>query len=193
MPVASGSNVRRPAGIVPLFIVAFALYVGTEAGVGGWSTSHLEFVGLSPATAAAVTSGFWLALAAGRLLAGMIPPRIPESAVVITASVLGALALLAAGLGGPAPIAYVATGLFLAPIFPSAIVWLARRLPEDARATSLLFPGAMVGGALIPALIGLVIARVGLRGAPVVLSAVAFGTFLAFALARGLRSTRSHD
>lgn len=193
LPVASTVKVQRPVGLVPVFVIGFALYVGTEAGVGGWSTSHLEFVGLAPATAAAFTSGFWLALAVGRLLAGLIPPRVPESVVVITASALAAVALLVAAFGRPAPVAYLLTGLAIAPIFPSAIVWLARRLPADARATSWLFLGAMAGGALFPAVIGFVIARVGLGGAPVVLSAVAFGTVVAFTLAWRLSGTPSRS
>lgn len=184
LPVAPKSVARRPTALVVIFVVAFALYVGTEAGVGGWSTSHLRSLGLGAAAAAALTSGFWLAQALGRLLIALLPSRIPESAIVTTASALGALALLAAVSGRAAPIAYVVTGLVIAPIFPTGIVWLARLLPGDSRTTSWLFPGAMLGGAVIPAVIGFVIAGVGLGGAPVVLSAVALGTFLAFALAR---------
>jgi FHS family glucose/mannose:H+ symporter-like MFS transporter len=189
LPVAPKSAARRPTALVAIFVVAFALYVGTEAGVGGWSTSHLRSLGLGAASAAALTSGFWLALGLGRLLIALLPSRIPESAIVTTASALGALALLAAVFGGAAPIAYVVTGLVIAPIFPTGIVWLARLLPGDSRATSWLFPGAMLGGALTPAAIGLVIARVGLGGAPIVLSAVALGAFLAFSGA-GLLSSR---
>ncbi len=191
LPVAPRSSVRRPTALVAIFVVAFALYVGTEAGVGGWSTSHLRSLGLGAASAAALTSGFWLAMAVGRLLIGVLPSRVPEPAIVITASALGALALLAAISGGAAPVAYVVTGLVIAPIFPTGIVWLARLLPGDSRATSWLFPGAMVGGAVIPAVIGFAIARVGLGGAPVVLSAVALGTFLAFSGARLLATRES--
>jgi MFS transporter, FHS family, glucose/mannose:H+ symporter len=191
LPVAPHSSARRPTALVAIFVVAFALYVGTEAGVGGWSTSHLRSLGLGAASAAALTSGFWLAMAVGRLLIGLVPPRVPEWAIVITASALGALALLAAISGGAAPIAYVVTGLVIAPIFPTGIVWLATLLPGDSRATSWLFPGAMAGGAVIPAVIGFAIARVGLGGAPVVLSAVALGTFLAFSGARLLATRRS--
>ncbi len=188
LPVAARAAAGRPNALVLIFVIAFALYVGTEAGVGGWSTSHLESTGLRSTTAAALTSGFWLALGLGRLVVALLPSRISEPAIVTTASALGALALLAAVSGRAAPIAYVVTGLVIAPIFPTGIVWLAKLLPGDSRATSWLFPGAMVGGALIPATIGFVIARVGLGGAPVVLSAVAFGTFLAFATARLLSS-----
>ena len=184
LPVAPPSKAPRPAGLVMVFVAGFALYVGTEAGVGGWSTSHLRSLGLGAATAAGLTSGFWLAMAAGRLLVGLLPARVPEWAIVTTGSALGAIALLSAVWGPAAPVAYVVTGLVIAPIFPTAIVWLARLLPGDSRATSWLFPGAMVGGAVIPAVIGFVIARVGLGGAPVVLAGVAMGTFLAFCIAR---------
>ncbi|HSP08756.1 MAG TPA: MFS transporter [Candidatus Dormibacteraeota bacterium] len=189
LPVAPRSTARRPRGLVIVFVIAFAFYVGTEAGVGGWSTSHLRSLGLGAATAAALTSGFWLAMAAGRLLVGLLPSRIAEWAVVVTGSALGVVALLAAVSGPAAPVAYLVTGLVIAPIFPTGVVWLARLLPGDSRATSWLFPGAMVGGAVIPAVIGFVITRVGMGGAPVVLSAVALGTFLAFSGAR-LLATR---
>lgn len=189
LPVAPRAAATRPNSLVLVFVLAFALYVGTEAGVGGWATSHLESVGLKAASAAALTSGFWLALGVGRLLFGLLPSRIPESAIVTVASALGALALLAAVSGHAASIAYIVTGLVIAPIFPTGIIWLAKLLPGDARATSWLFPGAMLGGVLIPAAVGLVVARVGLGGAPVVLCAVATATFMAFVLAR-IFSTR---
>ena len=65
------------------------------------------------------------------------------------------------------------TGLALAPIFPTGIVWLARLRPGDSRATSWLFPAASVGGVLGPGAIGVVVAEFGVRWTPVVLAAVA--------------------
>jgi MFS transporter, FHS family, glucose/mannose:H+ symporter len=188
LPVALRATAGRPNALILIFVLAFTLYVGTEAGVGGWAPSHLESIGLGSASAAALTSGFWLALGLGRLIVALLPSRIPEWVIVTTASALVALSLLAAVSGRAAPIAYVVAGLVMAPIFPTGIVWLAKLLPRDARATSWLFPGAMLGGALIPAAIGVAVARIGLGGAPVVLSTVALGTFLAFAFGRILSS-----
>jgi fucose permease len=150
LPVALRATAGRPSALILIFVLAFTLYVGTEAGVGGWAPSHLESMGLGSASAAALTSGFWLALGLGRLLVALLPSRIPEWVIVTTASALGALSLLAAVSGRAAPIAYVVAGLVMAPIFPTGIVWLAKLLPRDARATSWLFPGAMLGGALDP-------------------------------------------
>jgi fucose permease len=183
LPVPPRPGGGRPRVLVVIFVVAFALYVGTEAGVGGWVTSHLKSVGMGSASAALVTSGFWLALGLGRLIVGLVSSRVPESAIVTVGAALGALALIAAISGLAAPFAYIVTGLAFAPIFPTGIAWLAKLLPGDARATSWLFPGSMLGGAVIPAAISFVISRIGLGAAPAVLSAMAFATLLAFALA----------
>ena len=165
LPVAH-SEASKPAGrpglLVALFVVAFALYVGSEAGVGGWMTSHLEWVGLGAVAAAALTSGFWSAMAVGRLLVALVPPRVPEAVIVLGGTAVAALALLAALFGPAAPVAYVVTGLAVAPIFPTGVVWLARLRPGDSRATSWLFPAAMVGGAVVPGGVGVVIARFGI-------------------------------
>jgi FHS family glucose/mannose:H+ symporter-like MFS transporter len=179
------AGARRGGILVAIFLVAFVFYVGVETGVGGWMPSHLESVGLRSLEAASVTSGFWLALAIGRLLAALIPDRVPPSAVVISGSAIGSVALLVALSGQAAPIAYIVTGFAIAPIFPTAIVWLAKLRPGDSRATSWMFPATMVGGGIIPPAIGIAIAWFGIAWAPAILSAVAVMTLGAFLLAAG--------
>ena len=193
VPVANGIAGRLPAArrapgggrqtLVWIFAAAFVLYVATEVGTGGWMTSHLESLGIQSVAAATLTSGFWLALALGRLLVALVPARVPEAAIVIACSAAGALALSAALIGAAAPIAYIVAGFAIAPIFPTGIVWLAKLLPGDARATSWLFPAAMVGGAFGPGAIGAVVAFYGITRAPAVLLAVAIGTFAVFSVA----------
>src|SRR5258708_35629209 len=151
-------------------------------------TSHLQSTGLAYRDAAAVTSGFWLALVTGRLLMTLVPSRIPEAAIVIAGSAVAAVSLLAASLGAVAPWAYIVTGLASAPIFPTEIVWLAKLRPGDSRATSWLFPATAVGGIVGPGAIGLVIAGVGVAWAPLVLAIVAVFLFPFFCL----RARRSH-
>ncbi len=189
LPVAR-HEAGAPSGgrvLVGIFLVAFVFYVGVETGIGGWMTSHLESVGLGSLDAASLTSGFWLATAVGRLLATLIPDRVPPSLVVISASALASVALLVALSGRAAPFAYVVAGLAIAPIFPTGIAWLSKLRPGDSRSTSWLFPASMVGGVVIPAGIGVAIAWLGIGWAPAVLSMVAVGTLAAFTLAR-LRS-----
>ncbi|MFI5358257.1 MAG: MFS transporter [Opitutales bacterium] len=183
LPRVQGGSARRPKALMAFFLVGFAMYVGTEAGVGGWMTSHLESLGLSFASAAALTSGFWLAFAFGRTIAALLPARVGESTIIFTASAVAALALLGAFVGPIAPIAYLVVGLALAPIFPTGVVWLSRLVPRDSAVTSWLFPAGMLGGALVPAGVGLVVGHAGLGAAPGVLAGVAAVTFAAFFLA----------
>jgi len=194
LPFTLSRATGRSGLLLVIFMSAFALYVGIETGIGGWMPSHLESIGLPSLAAATVTSGFWLALAVGRLLAALIPARVPENAVVITGTAAAAVALLFALIPAVAPVAYIAAGLAIAPIFPTGIVWLAKLRPGDARATSWLFPAAMVGGAIIPGGIGAVIARLGIGSAPAMLSLVAVGClvfFLVAASGSGSRAERS--
>ncbi|TMD73205.1 MAG: hypothetical protein E6I81_05230 [Chloroflexi bacterium] len=182
LPVAAGRP-GRPGILVLIFVGAFVCYVGIETGTGGWMTSHLESVGIGSTAAATFTSGFFLALVTGRLLMTLVPAALPEGAIVLAGSVIAAVLLLAASIGAVAPWAYVATGLAIAPIFPTGIVWLAKLRPGDSRATSWLFPAASIGGIAGPGAIGLVIAGFGVRWAPAVLATVAVAMSVAFWLA----------
>ena len=179
LPVSTGRP-GRPELLVIVFVVAFVLYVGVENGTGGWMTSHLEATGLRSRDAAAYTSGFWLALVTGRLLITLVPPRVPEAAIVLAGSAVAAVSLFAASIGAVAPWAYLVTGLAIAPIFPTGIVWLAKLRPGDSRATSWLYPAASLGGIAGPGAIGLVIAGFGVGWAPAVLGIVATGMLLTF-------------
>ena len=183
--VTPGSHSEPRGGrvLLGIFLVAYIFYVGTETGVGGWMTSHLESVGLRSLDAASLTSGFWLATALGRLLAALIPDRVPPSVVVITGSAIASVALLVALSGRAAPIAYVVTGFAIAPIFPTGIAWLAKLRPGDSRSTSWLFPASMVGGVVIPGAIGIAIAWLGIGLAPAILALAAISTLAAFSLA----------
>jgi FHS family glucose/mannose:H+ symporter-like MFS transporter len=189
LPVERSARVRGLDVLVVVFAAAFVVYVAVEAGVGGWMTSHLESVGLTSTSAAAYTSAFWLALAAGRLLVGLIPASVGESRIVIGCAVVGTLALAwAAFVPVATPVAYIVTGLAVAPIFPTGIVWLAKLRPRDLRATSWLFPTSMIGGAAGPAAIGLLVAQSGVGRAPIVLTVIAVLMVIGFAAAARLAS-----
>lgn len=189
LPVATGAP-GRPGRLVLIFVIAIVLYVGIENGIGGWMTSHLESVGLRSTLAAGVTSGFWLALVTGRVLMFAMPARISEATIVLTGSAVATVALLLASIGSIAPFAYVVAGFFIAPIFPTTIVWLARLRPGDSRATSWLYPAASIGGTVGPGAIGLVVAGFGVGVTPVVLAIVAIAMSAAFWFANRIAATR---
>jgi fucose permease len=183
LPFTSQPAVDRSLLLLAVFMVGFALYVGLETGIGGWMPSHLESVGLQSLAAATFTSGFWLALAVGRVLIALVPAHVPERVIVITGLSAAAAALLVALIPRAAPFAYIAAGLAIAPVFPTGIVWLAKLRPGDARATAWLFPASMLGGAIIPGGVGAMIGRFGIGLTPAVLSVVALGCLASFYLA----------
>ena len=175
-PVAS----RR---LVAIFALALALYVGTEIGIAGWMPTHLRTAGYGLTAAATITSAFWLALAVGRFLVVPISLRVGEGVVVLFASSIAIITLLLALIPAITPIAYILTGMAIAPIFPTAVAWVARLNPLNPAATSWLFPASMVGSALIPTLTGVVIARIGAGWAPGLFAIVILASAAAFASA----------
>lgn len=182
LPGRSGAS-GWPGPLVLIFILAFVLYVAIETGTGGWMASHLRSLGISSTNAAATTSAFFLALVIGRLLITVVPPRVPESTIVLAAAAVATAGVLLANIESIAPLAYVAAGFAMAPIFPTGIVWLAKLRPGDSRATSWLYPAASLGGTFGPGLIGVVIAGAGVGWTPAVLSAVAIAMSAAFLFA----------
>lgn len=182
LPVSAGPR-GRPGLLVGIFVCAFVFYVGIENGAGGWITSNLESTGLGSGAAAAVTSGFWLAVVIGRILVSLVPQSVPESGIVLGGSAAAVVCLLAASIRPLAPVAFVLAGLAIAPIFPTAIVWLARLRPGDSRATAWLYPAASVGGIAGPGAIGVVVGGFGVRWVPEVLAAVAILMATSFYLA----------
>jgi fucose permease len=111
------------------------LYVGAETGVGGWMPSHLEQLGYSAAAAATLTSGFWCALAVGRLLVAPVATRAPARAIVMAAIAAASLMLLLAMVTPLAPVGYLLAGLAFAPVFPTGLIWLAGLHPGNPRST----------------------------------------------------------
>jgi MFS transporter, FHS family, glucose/mannose:H+ symporter len=184
LSVATGSSeVATGLLLIAIFALAFSLYVGIEIGVSGWMATDLYGHGYSLAQAAGITSGFWLALALGRFLLAPFVGRLGDGTVVLLASAAAIVTLLLAMIPGIAPIAYVLTGLIIAPIFPTGVAWLARLNPANPTATSWLFPAGMVGGAVIPTLVGVLIARAGIGWIAPSFALVALLTTAAFASA----------
>jgi fucose permease len=132
------------------------LYVGSENGMGGWTATYLErTTALGATTAALVTSGFWLALTAGRMIAALLGARLlPYTLLLI--SLGGALAggLLLAGSTGNAPLTIVAVlllGVCFGPIFPTVLaITTATFRSTSGTAVSILMAMGSIGGMVIP-------------------------------------------
>jgi fucose permease len=165
---------------VGLFSLAFMLYVGVEAGVGGWEPSHLEALGMSAAAASAATSAFWLGLTAGRFLIAPVALRVRPERIVLTSIGAGIVTVGLATIPGLAPVAYAATGLVIGPIYPTGLAWLARSTPGRPTPAVYLVAAATVGGAVFPPVVGLAIQAFGVAVTPLVLTFFAIGSAAAF-------------
>ncbi len=161
------SQSRVQKGKVSLFAVLFFVYVGIEAGLGNWATTHLNSIG-NPHPEV-ITSAYWLALTVGRLGYAAIGSRLKASRVAVSCAAAALTGSLLIVLPATAPLGYLVVGLGVAPVFPTLLAWFASRLP--VRASPLMLTAGSLGGALIPALIGVLVAQFGPLAVPLAVAA----------------------
>lgn len=152
----------RP-GLVVLVAAFFFLYVGAEAGYGGWVFTYAKSANFGPlnltdATAAYLTAAFWGALTLGRLFSIPLAARLRPS-VILFADLVGCLLSLGAILLWPASIpalwaGSIGLGMFMASIFPTTIAFAERRMPISGRITGFFFVGVGAGAMTVPWLVG---------------------------------------
>jgi MFS transporter, FHS family, Na+ dependent glucose transporter 1 len=148
----------RP-GFIALIALFLFLYVGAEVSYGGWIFSYTTLLGLSrPAAAAYLTAAFWGGLTLGRMLSIPLASRTRPRTVlsVDLLGCLGSLALLALIPGSLLVvwIGTIATGLFMASIFPTALAFAERRVTLTGRVTGWFFTGGSAGAMGLPWLVG---------------------------------------
>jgi MFS transporter, FHS family, Na+ dependent glucose transporter 1 len=167
-PHAARESVRSKAqaSLLTLLILFFFLYVGAEVSFGGWIFTYAKAQNLAGEVEAAyLTSAFWGAFTAGRLISIPIARRLrPRTMLLI--DLVGCL--MSAGLMLALPNSHLAVwvgaigvGLFMASIFPTAILLASRRLDLTGFTTSLFFLGSSFGAMLMPLLIGQLFDRLG--------------------------------
>jgi FHS family Na+ dependent glucose MFS transporter 1 len=145
--------------LVALFVACFFFYVGAEVSYGSWIYTYANRLGLADeASAAYLTSAFWGALTAGRLLSIPLAARFrPRSIMAVNlAGCLGSVGLVML-LPNSTPVVWIGTigvGLSMASIFPTFMNLAGRRLPLTGQITSLFFVGSSLGAMFWPWLIG---------------------------------------
>jgi fucose permease len=165
VPVRSRDTLTLPA--VWVSALSFAIYVAIEMGAGLWAFLLLtDGRGLSVAAAGICVSAYWGSLFAGRIVFGLVAERV-GSRLVLTGGVAGMLAgtvLVAV----PAPATVTVAGLMIigfaaAPVFPLMTLTTADRVgaAHADRAIGLQIGAAGLGGAVIPAGIGVILDRFG--------------------------------
>jgi fucose permease len=162
-----------PRRHVLAFSTVFGSYVAVEAATATWLATYLEFRGWSPGAAAGWTSAFWLAITGGRFAFALVMSRIRPGRLVQVVLPVAAVGLALAGWTVTAPLGFVLAGLCMAPVFPTAMVWLPRALPSAAGATTAAMLAAITGATLSPLLVGAVGSGIGVGAIPFTLAGLA--------------------
>jgi FHS family L-fucose permease-like MFS transporter len=153
--------------VVWLYFAAMFAYVGCEQGTADWMSSFLhQYHGFdSHTTGAAAVSWFWGLLTAG-CLAGMLLLKVFDSRRVLVGACLGALLCLSAALFGPAGIsifAFPAIGLFASVMWPIVVSLALNSVAEFHGSFSGILGTGIIGGAVVPVIIGRIGDYSGLR------------------------------
>ena len=155
---AAKSEITRP-GLIALIALFFFLYVGAEVSFGGWIFTYTTTLGLStPVAAAYLTAAFWGGLTLGRLLSIPLARR-TRPRLVLLVDLLGCLSSLAllSFISGSLLIVWIgtiATGLFMASVFPTTLAFAERRVVITGRITGWFFTAGSAGAMSLPWLVG---------------------------------------
>ena len=188
-PVLTPREDERAGGglaVVVAFVAFYVILVGLETGVGGWEPSHLIGLGYGAGSADRATAGFWFALTAGRIAVIPLLRRTTPRTMVTGCFAAMTVALLATAIAPFAPVAYLLVGLFMAPIFPTGLPWLLEAVPRVRGALAWVFAASMLGGVIVPPVLGEVVAGVGVGSLPACLAGLsAVALLICLGLAAG--------
>jgi fucose permease len=190
-PAPMGYRVALSSGRVWLQILTFFLYTGVETTVGQWAFSWLrESRGLTIEAAGSWTSAYWASLTIGRLLLGTIIDRFGPDRL-LRCSTIGALLGVAGFTTIPSALGNLGLlllGASLAPMFPTLMARTPARVGEGVthHAVGFQVSAATLGSTLVPALVGVLVARAGLGVFGIVVIVAASALLLAHELLLGV-------
>jgi fucose permease len=153
--------------MVWLYFGCVFAYVGTEQGTADWISKFLsQYHGYDPhTTGATAVSWFWGLLTAGCFI-GMVLFKLFDSRKVLFGFSLGALACLTAALFGPARVSlysFAAIGLFASIMWPTLVSLALNSVSEHHGSFAGILCTGIMGGAVVPLIIGRLGDAFGLR------------------------------
>ena len=177
-----------------LGVVGIFTYVGAEVAIGSFLVNYLslpEIGGMSQQSAAAYVSFYWGFAMIGRFVGAAVLQRVQAGKLLgLVAVAAGALVLVSmASFGGLAMWSIILVGLFNSVMFPSIFtLGIAGLGPFTGRGSGYLV-AAIVGGAVLPELEGLLADRIGIHHAFVI--PVLCYIFIAYYGFRGSRARQA--
>lgn len=168
-PAAGGHRGATLSVNLALALFTFFAYTGVETAAGQWSFTVLTERRAVPAALAGIlVSLYWAGLTAGRVIGGVVASFLRPALLVRGGSLL---AVVAAALFWWHPAAWVGMaalpllGLGLAPIFPGLMTLTPSRVGPSQAASAVGYQAAVagLGATIVPALVGLLLQRLGLE------------------------------
>jgi hypothetical protein len=151
------SQARQPS-LLPIALI-LAAYVGAEATLGTWSAAlGQRLLGLSTASAAFTTTGFWVSVLIGRVVGAWLlrraaPQRVLRGTLLTGATAAGGAAVLFDWNGVATLILLAVTAASMGPIYALTLSVVAAPIaPSPMKRTSMLIALGAVGGVVVPAL-----------------------------------------
>jgi fucose permease len=153
--------------VVWLYFIAMFAYIGCEQGTADWISKFLyTYHRFDPQTTGAnAVSWFWGLLTAGCVV-GMALLKFFDSRKVLIGGAVGSLCCLTAALFGPAKVSVIAfpgIGLFTSVLWPVVVSLALNSVDEHHGSFSGILSTALMGGAIIPVVIGRIGDYAGLR------------------------------
>jgi MFS transporter, FHS family, L-fucose permease len=153
--------------VVILFFIAMICYVGTEQGTANWISQFLStYHGYDPQTTGAnAVAYFWGLMTAGGVL-GLLLLKIMDSRKVLIIFTVLALVCLSAALFGSAKISVIAfpwIGFFASVMYPIIFSLALNSVNEHHGSFSGIMVTGIIGGAIVPLIIGWLGDHIGLR------------------------------
>ncbi|KZN62084.1 hypothetical protein N473_21300 [Pseudoalteromonas luteoviolacea CPMOR-1] len=177
LPKLVESQDERPKSTRPLTdhphlilgAIGIFLYVGAEVSIGSFLVSFLHqpsIAGLNEAEAAKLIAYYWGGAMIGRFIGAAVMQKIAGGKVLAFNAVVSMCLIVFAvnQTGALAMWAMLAVGLFNSIMFPTIFSLAISGLGKDASRGSGLLCLAIVGGAIIPILQGLLADNIGLQG-----------------------------
>ncbi|KAB8289812.1 hypothetical protein EYC80_010445 [Monilinia laxa] len=152
-------------------------YVGAEVSLGGWIITFMTQVRSGTTFTSSLTStGFWAGMTVGRMCLAFLTAWLGEStSVLVYLGICIGLELLFWLIPSfyVSAIAIAFLGMFLGPLFPTAIVLVTKLIPKELHVSSIGFATALggSGGAIFPFVVGALVQARGVSSLqPVVLA-----------------------
>ena len=176
-PSRASNNAREPAatrsGATPTSIlgaIGIFVYVGAEVSIGSFLVNYFsqpDIGNISEQTASGLLSFYWGGAMVGRFIGSALQQKIAANKILGVAALVAALLVIASMLtfGHVAMWTIIAVGLFNSVMFPTIFTLAIEGLGPLTGDGSGLLVAAIVGGAIIPELQGLLADRIGIHHA----------------------------